>query len=427
MTRTKVVIVGAGFGGLWTARGLARRDVEVTLLDRNNYHTFFPLLYQVAAAELAPTDIAYPVRALFRKAANVSVRLAEMTGLDLERGLVRTDRGDLAYDRLVLALGSEVSWFGVEGAEQHAFPLRWMSDAIPLRHHILTRFEAAVTADSDERRRLLTFAIVGAGPTGVEYAGALAELVFGPLLRDFPGVRAEEVRILLLEGTDRVLVGMPPRLGAFARDRLARRGVEIRLSAYVRAVEPRALVLEGGERIPTETVVWTAGIQGEPRAGAWGLPVGRGGRVPVSPRLTLDEHPDVSVIGDLAYLEDDEGRPLPQVAQVAIQQGRYVAKRLRSEVEGGSVGAFRYRDPGMLAVIGRNAAVAHVFGRAFKGFTAWALWLGIHITWLIGYRNRALVLLNWGWNYVFYRRTIRLILPTVSVAEETRERSEDRT
>lgn len=418
--RPRVVVVGAGFGGLWAARGLANRAADVTLIDRNNYHTFFPLLYQVAAAELVPTDIAHPVRAIFRRADNVSVRLAAMEGLDLDARVVRTDLGDFPYDALVLALGSEPSFFGVEGAAEHAFPLRWMSDAIPLRHHVLTRFEAAVDATPEERRRLLTFAVVGGGPTGVEYAGALSELIQGPLRRDFHGIGSAEARIVLLEGAQRLLGAMPEDLGRWAERRLRKRGVDVRFGALVERVERDAVILADGERIASETVVWTAGIQGEPRAAGWGLPTTRGGRVPVTDRLTLADRPEVFVVGDLAYREDGEGRPLPQVAQVAIQQGRYVARALRERWSGAEAKPFRYRDPGMLAVIGRNAAVAHVFGRAFRGFPAWALWLAIHISWLIGFRNRALVLLNWAWNYVMYRRTIRLILPTVAVADERR-------
>ena len=423
MSRPRVAIVGAGFGGLWAARTLANRPVDVTLIDRNNYHTFFPLLYQVAAAELVPSDIAHPVRSIFRRAPNVAVRLAEMRRLDLDEKVVHTDRGDFEYDVLVLALGSEPSFFGVEGAAEHAFPLRWMSDAIPLRHQVLTRFETALSVDSERRSPLLTFAIVGGGPTGIEYAGALSELIHGPLLRDFPGIEPEEVRIVLLEGADRLLIGMPDKLGTYAHARLSRRNVQVRLGARVEGVEARAVRLEGGEKVETETVVWTAGVQGEPRAAEWGLPVARGGRVPVTEFLNLEERSEVYIVGDLAYREDAEGRPLPQVAQVAIQQGRRVAHNIVRRSAGREPEAFAYRDPGMLAVIGRNAAVAEVFGRAFKGWTAWALWLAIHISWLIGFRNRALVLLNWGWNYVFYRRAVRLILPTLTVATE-REGSE---
>ncbi len=418
MPRPRVVIVGAGFGGLWAARGLAKRPVDVILVDRNNYHTFFPLLYQVAAAELVPTDIAHPVRSIFRRSSNVEVRMAELVGLDLEGRRVLTDHDVIAYDYLVLALGSEPRFFGVEGAEEHAFPLRWMHDAIPLRHHVLTRFEAAAAARPEHRRRLLTFVVVGGGPTGVEYAGALAELVYGPLLKDFPTVRPDDVRIELIEASGSLLAGMPEELSAYAQERLGRRRVSVRLDATVEAVLADQVRLAGGESLETETVVWTAGVQGEPRAGGWGLPVDGSGRVRVTETLSIASRPEVFVIGDLAYLEDDDGRPLPQVAQVAIQMGRRAAANIASLVAGRAPEAFEYRDPGMLAVIGRNAAVAHVFGLAFKGLTAWLLWLGIHISWLIGFRNRALVLVNWGWNYVFYRRAVRLILPTVVIERD---------
>ncbi len=397
---------------MWAARGLANHPVDVTLLDRNNYHTFFPLLYQVAAAELGPADIAHPVRSMFRRAANVTVRMAEMTGLDLEARRVVTDHGPLPYDYLVLALGSESNFFGVPGAAEHAFPLRWMDDAVPLRHHVLTCFEAAVaTSDLERRRRLLTFAVVGGGPTGVEYAGALSELVFGPLLEDFPGIAPSEVHIELLEASDTLLRGMPPKLARYAQDRLGRRRVNVRLSCAVQAVERDGVQLPGGGRLPTETVVWTAGIQGDPRVARWGLPVGRGGRVPVTEHLSVQSRPEVFVVGDLAYRDDPTGAPLPQVAQVAIQQGRRAAANILRIVSGRPAEPFHYRDMGLLAVIGRNAAAAQVFGFTFTGWFAWWLWLGIHISWLVGFRNRALVLLNWGWNYVFFRRAVRLIVP----------------
>lgn len=425
-SRPRVVVAGAGFGGLWAARTLAGRDADVVLLDRNNYHTFFPLLYQVAAAELVPTDIAYPVRSIFRRSKNVSFRMAAITGLDPASRTLRTSAGDLSYDYLVLALGSVPHYFGTKGAAEHAFPLRWMDDAIPLRHHVLTRFEEAATvSDPLARRRLLTVAVVGGGPTGVEFAGALAELIYGPLLKDYPDIDPDEVSVLLLEGAERVLTTMPAPLADFASDRLRRRRVKVRTGALVGEVGPGWVTLKGGEMISTETVVWTAGIQGDPLVREWGLPVGRGGRVEVDAYLRVPAYPEISVVGDLAYREDRDGNPLPQVAQVAIQQGRYVGKHLLDGAAGRASPPFRYVDPGMLAVIGRNAAVAHVFGRAFKGLPAWLLWLGIHIAWLIGFRNRVLVLLNWAWNYLSFKRAVRLILPGARASVEGRASAPD--
>ena len=408
--RPRVVVVGAGFGGLWCARTLANESVDVTLLDKRNYHTFFPLLYQVAAAELVPTDIAYPVRSIFRKARNVDVRMAEAERLDPEARVLHTSDGPLEYDHLVIATGSEPNFFGVEGADRHAFPLRWMDDAIPLRHHILTRFETARGRTGEPRARALTFVVVGGGPTGVEYAGALAELVYGPLVRDYPDIAEDEVRIVLVEAADRVLAGMPDTLGRYALERLASRKVEVRLASTVRGVGPHSVRFDDASSLPSETVVWTAGVKGDPRIAAWGLPMGRGGRVLVEDTLSVQAHPNVYVIGDLALLEEN-GEPLPQVAQVAIQQGRHAADNILRAARGEAREPFRYRDLGMLAVIGRSAAVAHVFGRTFRGFAAWLLWLGIHIAWLIGFRNRALVLVNWAWNYLSFRRAVRLILP----------------
>lgn len=396
----------------------------MVLVDRTNYHTFFPLLYQVAAAELGPADIAYPVRSIFRKASNVEVRMANVTGLDVGAHILHTSTGPLSYDYLVLALGSVPHYFGVEGAAEHAFPLRWMDDAIPLRHHVLACFEAASTeGDPERRRRLLTFAVVGGGPTGVEFAGALAELIHGPLLPDYPGIDRHEVQVVLLEAGDRLLSTMPARLGVYAATRLRRRRVDARLGVRVETVRRDAVVLAGGETIPARTVVWTAGIQGDPAVRSWGLPVGPGGRVRVGEDLSVQGRPEIYVVGDLAYREDANGDPLPQVAQVAIQQGRSVGANLLRRARSQAAKPFRYVDPGMLAVIGRNAAVAHVFGRAFKGLVAWMLWLTIHIAWLIGFRNRALVLVNWAWNYVFFRRAVRLILPGLRAGAEAAELS----
>ena len=409
LRRPRVVIVGAGFGGLWAARELKREPVDVLVIDKNNYHTFYPLLYQVAAAEIGPTSIAYPVRSILR-GTDERFRMAEVVGVDLEARRLSTDTGPVEYDALVLALGSVPRFFGVEGAEEHAFRLRTMDEAVPLRHHILESFEAATLAGPDERRSRLTFVIVGGGPTGVEYAAALAELVHGPLHPDFPDIGEREPQVVLVEAGNRVLAGMPKRLSDYAYKRLMQRGVDVRLETKVSEIAADHVTLGDGETLRAHTVVWTAGIGGDPAVGTWGLPTGRGGRVLVEPSLALKGHPEVFVIGDLAYVEEG-GEPLPQVAPVAMQQGTQAARNAIRHLEGKIAIPFKYKDPGMLAVIGRNAAVADLSFGAFTGFTAWLFWLVIHIAKLIGFRNRALVLVNWAWNYLTFRRAARPILP----------------
>lgn len=424
VVRPRVVIVGAGFAGLWAAQGLADAPCDVTLVDRNNFHTFYPLLYQVAAAELGPTDIAYPVRSILR-GQGVRFRMADVRGLDPDARVLRTDDGDIDYDVLVLALGSVPAFFGVEGAEEHAFPLRDMTHALPLRQEVLSRFErAAFESDPDRRRALLTFVIVGGGPTGVEYAGALAELVHGPLARDYPTIPDDEVRIVLLEGADRVLLAMDERLSAYAASRLQARGVEVRLDTMVTRIRDDGVDLADGSAIDSRTVVWTAGIQGDPMVREWGLETGRGGRVVVEPSLQVPGRPEVFVAGDLARALGSDGEPLPQVAPVAVQQGKHLAAAVKAHLRQESVPAFEYDDPGMLAVIGRNHAVADVFGRRFTGFLAWWLWALIHVAKLVGFRNRVLVLVNWAWNYIFFERAVRLILPIDDEALELHPEAE---
>lgn len=407
----RVVVVGAGFGGLWAARALAGSGVEVQLLDRNNFHTFLPLLYQVAAAELGPTDICYPVRSIVRGEKGVHFRLATVRDVDFRERLVVTDEERIPWDALVLALGSAPHFFGVPGAEENAFAMKTIEQAVPLRHHILSRFEAAVyERDPARRRQLLTFTIVGGGPTGVEFAGALAELVYGPLRKDYPMLDPADVRIILLEAQDRLLLGMPEPLGRYVRSRLERRAVQVRFGAQVTEVTPDSVSLADGTVIRTETVVWTAGVRGEEGPARWGLPMARGGRVQVEPTLQVPGHPDVYVVGDLAYLEE-EGEALPGVAPVALQQGELAARNILRNLRGEEPRAFRFRDPGMLAVVGRGHAVAHIGGRSFTGIPAWWVWLVVHIAKLVGFRNRILVLVNWAWNYLSFERGVRLILP----------------
>lgn len=422
--RPRVVVIGAGFAGLWAVQQLRNQPVDVVLIDRNNYHTFLPLLYQVAASELGPTEIAYPVRSILRRARNVSFHLGAVRNVDVDARVVCTDGDVFPYDHLVIAMGATTHWFGVEGAAEHAFPLRTMEEAVPLRVHVLGRFEeAASEPDPERRRRLLTFTVVGGGPTGVEFSGALAELVYGPLDKDFPDLDMSEVRIILLEAMDRVLQAMPERLSAYAKTRLEQRGVEVRFGARVARVEPHAVVLAGGEGIESDTVVWTAGVRGAPGPERWGLPMAPGSRVRVDPSLEVVGRPGVWCAGDLAWFEH-KGEPLPGVAPVALQQGTLVARNILAQVRGQAPRAFAYKDPGMLAVIGRNSAVAHLGGRSFTGLPAWAVWLVVHVANLIGFRNRILVLVNWAWNYVFFDRAARLILPYVRVGPREAQAAE---
>lgn len=412
--RPRIVVVGAGFGGLWAVRTLAFEPVEVLLVDRRNHHTFFPLLYQVAAAEIEPEAIAFPIRGLLRRFPNVGFEMAEVQGIDLTARRLETDGPPIDYDFLILAPGSLAHTFGVPGVAEHAFFLKDLDQAVALRNHILSAFErAAREPDPLRRRRLLTFVIVGGGPTGVEFAGALAELIARPLRRDFPTLDFREVRVLLLEAMEEVLPGLPAVLSTYARERLRHLGVEVRRRAPVAAVGPDRVRLQDGEEIETATVVWTAGVRGHPLGAALGLPLGPGGRALVTPTLQVPGHPEIYVVGDLA-LPEGPGK-LPMVAPVAIQQGTLAARNILRALKGRPPLPFRYRDPGTLVTIGRNAAVAHVFGRAFTGFAAWLLWLGVYLIRLIGMRNRLVVLSGWAWDYLFYERAVRLILPSPPV------------
>ena len=407
----RVVILGAGFGGLWAARTLADAPLDVTLIDRNNYHTFFPLLYQVAAAELEPEDIVYPVRSILRSLPNTHFCMGETQHVDFAARSVETDGRAVAYDFLILATGSVTHFFGVPGAAEHAFVLKTLEQGIALRNHILCCFERAMQEPDPARRRcLLTFAIVGGGPTGVEFAGALSELIRGPLARDYRGLDFRDVKVVLLEATKGLLSGLPAKLWSYAGDRLRRMGVEVRLGAIVSEVSGSSLGFNNGISIATETVVWTAGVRGDPMAQLWGLPVSKGGRVGVMPTLQLVDHPEVFITGDLAHVERDD-RPLPMIAPVAIQQGTAAARNILHLIRGEDPTPFSYRDPGMMVTIGRNAAVAVVGGFSVTGFAAWVVWLSVHLAKLIGFRNRLVVLINWAWDYLFYERAVRLILP----------------
>ncbi len=408
--RPRVVIVGAGFGGLRAVRALARSRASVLLIDRNNYHTFNPMLYQVAAAELEPEQIAYPVRSILRKLPNADFMMAEVKRIDLANQVVETDGTRIPYDFLILATGSITQFLKIPGAAEYAFPLDNLQQAVALRNQILGCFEQAVyEPDASRRQRLLTFAIVGGGPTGVEFAGALVELIHGSLRKDYPTLDFREVRVLLLQSGDCLLAGMPKRLQLYTLAHLRKLGVEIYLEARSRQVTPEAVHLHDGRVIPTETVVWAVGVQADPLQ-KWGLPTAGKGKVAVLPTLQVPEYPQVYAIGDLASVEKGDGRPLPMVASAAIQQGLAAAQNIQRQLVGRATVPFHYLDKGTVAIIGRNAAAASVGKLTFTGFPAWILWIGVHLLYLTGFRNRLLVLINWIGDYFFHARGVRLIL-----------------
>lgn len=409
MARPRVVIVGAGFGGLRAARALRRAPVDVLLIDRRNYHLFQPLLYQVATAGLEPEQIAKPVRTILRGQTNFEFLMAEVTGADFAARRLRTATGPVAYDHLILALGGETSYFGLEGVRRHGIGLKDIPDALVIRNRVLRSFEQARhEADAERRRALLTFVVVGGGPTGVEMAGALSELIRLVLVKDYPRLNLKDVRILLLEAGDRLLGPMPPRLREAAAETLWRKHVEVRFGAAVEDYDGSRVRLKGGEVIPADTLIWAAGVQAVGLTRRLGLPTGRQGRVTVAPTLQVAGHPEVYVVGDAAYLEAD-GQALPMMAPVAMQQAETAALNILRVLRGEPPRPFRFHDPGSLATIGRNAAVAYIRGLAFTGFPAWVVWLVVHLIQLIGFRNKLLVLLNWAWDYFFYERGSRLI------------------
>lgn len=405
----QIVIVGAGFAGLRAARQFAGAPVQVTLVDQNNYHLFQPLLYQVATAGVSATDIAYPVRAIFRKQANFTFRMATVTDVDFAARQVLTDRGPIPYDQLILGVGGETNTFGLQGVARHAFPLKSLDDAIRLRNHILRMFElSAQAADPETRAALRTFVVVGGGPTGVECAGALSELIRLVLVKDFPGFDLSDVQVHLVERMDSLLPGFPPALSAAAAETLRRKHVNLNFGWQVQDYDGEVITLQDGRQLPAHTLVWAAGVQAVSLLKQIGLPTSRQGRVPVLPTLQVPGLEHVWVVGDAAYLEE-AGQPLPMMAPVAIQQGELAANNILRQLSGQPLQEFQYKDPGSLATIGRNAAVARINRLKFSGFAAWLVWLAVHIFWLIGFRNRLLVMINWAWDYLFYERAVRLI------------------
>ena len=411
----QVVVVGAGFGGLKVARALGGKPVRVTLVDRNNYHLFQPLLYQVATAMLAENEIAYPVRATLRGSRNLFFHLGEVQEIDLDHKSVKTNNGILPYDYLVLAPGGETNFFGVESAAKNGFGLKDLDDAVKIRNHILLQLEqAAQESDPEKRRARLTFVVVGGGPTGVECAGAISELVRMVLPKDYPELDAGEVQIILLEAMDRLLLNMPEDLGQITAAVLSRKQVDVRLKCAVEGYDGQKVSLKDGSAIPTATLIWAAGVRVAKLLDTLGLDQDRLGRVRVESTLQVPGHAEVFVIGDAAHLVGEDGKPLPMLAPVAMQQAERTAGNITALVENRPLQPFVYRDPGVLATIGRSQAVAQLGRLKFHGFVAWLVWIVVHIFQLIGFRNRLAVLMNWAWTYIFYERAVRLINPRES-------------
>ena len=403
-SRPSVVVVGCGFGGLAVTRGLRRLPVDVTVVDRNNFHTFQPLLYQVATAGLDAENVAASVRGIFAGLARFDFRCAEVTGVDLDDRAVLAGKLRIPYDWLVLAAGATSADYGVPGVREHAFFLKTLAEAVRLRNHVLRQFEDAAADPSVLDDGALTVVVVGGGATGVELSGALVELFGHVLAKDFGHLDIRAAKVVLLEATDHLLDAFSAPSRSLALRTLVRRGVEVRLKAGVTSVERGAVHLDDGATIPTRTVVWVAGVRPVPLVARLNLPTDRGGRISVDSALRVPGHPQVFALGDLAA-------GWPQLAPVAIQQGRHTAHQIERLLNGRNPRPFRYRDKGTMATIGRNAAVAELpLGVHFGGFVAWVLWLLLHLLTLVGFRNRAAVLLNWGWNYLTYDRGARLIL-----------------
>ena len=417
-----MVIVGGGFGGLRLAQELKDAPMTVTVVDRRNFHTFQPLLYQVATAMLDPGAIARSLRAILRSQANTEVRLGMVTGVDWDAGRVMVAEGEpLPFDVLVLAAGAVTSDYGIAGVAEHAFPLKSPQEALRLRHHVLERFERADADPGLIDAGELTFVVVGGGPTGVELAGALVELIDNVVRKDFPGLDVDRACVMLIEATDHLIDPFHPRSRENARHTLTSRGVEVRLETKVDAVTADAVHLADGQVVPTRCLVWTAGVRANPLADTLGLAQAQGGRIVVEADLSVPGHPQCFVIGDLAASREDEGTLHPQMAPLAQQGADHVAAQLERRRRGLATQPFHYKNKGVMATIGRNAAVAELpNGMRFRGRLAWVMWLALHLQRLVGYRNRFEVLTSWAWNYATSDRTARLMVGTGDESSDRR-------
>lgn len=412
-----MVIIGAGFGGLYAAKDLSKHDLEITIVDRKNHHTFQPLLYQVATAALNPSDIAVPIRSIFRNRKNVRVVLGEAIAIEAGRRAVILRDGELPYDRLIVATGATHSYFGNDQWARHAPGLKTIEDALQIRRRMLLAYEAAEReTDPELQKEWLTFVVVGAGPTGVELAGSLSEIARHTLRKDFRRIDPRYARVVLVEALPRVLPPYAPDLSESARRQLENLQVEVRTGSRVSDIRSDRVVLEDGE-IRARTVLWAAGVRASELASTLGAPLDRAGRVEVEPDLTVPGHDDIYVIGDLAAVVQ-EGEPVPGIAPAAIQQGRHAARSILRSLRGEKALPFRYRDKGIMATIGRAAAVAQLGRLHLSGLVAWLMWLGVHIFFLIGFRNRFLVILQWAWAYMTWTRGARLITGEVAIEQE---------
>jgi NADH dehydrogenase len=422
--RPRIVVIGAGFGGLEAARKLAKLPVHLVLIDRKNHHTFQPLLYQVATAGISPGEIAAPIRWILRGRKNVEVLLGEVVGFDLQRRVVKLSDLEVPYDYLVLAAGATHSYFGHDEWEPWAPGLKTIEDALEIRRRVLLAFELAERrAAAGQPQTDLNFVIVGAGPTGVELAGTLAEIARQVLRDEFASIDPRKTRIVLLEGGPRVLPAYAPDLSQSAVRQLEKLGVEVRTSAMVTRIAPGGVWI-GEEQMPATVVLWAAGVAASPLGKKLDMPVDRAGRVMVNNDLTLPGHPEVFVIGDLANAKDEHGNLLPGVAPVAMQQGRYVAKIIAGDLRHSSRKNFHYLDKGSLATIGRAAAVAQIRKIHISGYLAWLAWLFIHVMFLIGFRNRLIVMIQWAWSYLTYERGARLITGDTTLPGWTEKQQE---
>ena len=404
-----VVIIGGGFGGLSAARALKSASVRITLLDRANHHLFQPLLYQVAIAGLSPADIAAPIRSILRKQKNVTVLLEEAVNIQLDKQIIELSEGALSYDYLIIATGGRTSYFGNDAWEKFAPGMKSLDDALEIRQRVLLSFELAEKEDDPVRRQeLMTFVVVGGGPTGVELAGAISELARYALTRDFRNINPHDAKVILLEGGPRVLPSFAEDLSASAERQLTQLGVQVRVNALVKNIEEAKVYLDG-ETINTATIIWGAGIQASTLAHKINTPRDRIGRLILEPDLTLPNHKNVFAIGDTTSFTHQTGKPLPGVSPVAMQMGRCAAENILRSMKGESYQSFNYLDKGSMATIGRHAAIAEMGKIHLSGFIAWAAWLFIHLIFLIGFRNRVAALFNWAWSYFTYQRGARLI------------------